>query len=72
MNHSWISVTWACTLRASCSSEAHISKQHLIETLSLSSHHGFKSVPAGPRWGLTGPLSSSKHRVNCSSQRNTN
>lgn len=27
-----------------------------LETLSLSSHHSFKSVPAGPRWGLTRPL----------------
>lgn len=72
MKHFWILVTWACTSRASCSSKLNISKQHLIETLSLSSRHSFKSVPAGPRWGLTGPLLSSMNGVNCSLQWNTN
>lgn len=41
-----------------------------LETLSL--HHCPKSVPAGPGWGLTGPLLNSMNWVNCGLQWNTN
>lgn len=41
-----------------------------LETLSLC--HCLKSVPAGPGWGLTGPLLSSMNWLNSSLQWNTN
>lgn len=66
---SWIWVMWSCTLRASCSSKPNIPKQHLRH---YHLHHCLQSVPAGPGWGLTGPLLSSMNWVNCSLQWNTN
>lgn len=52
---------WACTLRALWSIKS--VSQRLIQVFSLSSSQSFKSAPAGPDRGLTGPLWMSVNHV---------